>query len=303
VHEYRDYTHSGWKHHEAVVNGVRLHYVEAGSGPLVVLLHGFPEFWYGWRHQIGPLAAAGYRVIAPDMRGYNQSEKPPGVHAYAVETLVEDVVALIAHCGVTRATVVGHDWGGVVAWEVAMRRPNVVEKLIVLNAPHPAAFLRELRTPAQLARSWYALAFQVPMLPELLIALGDYRMLRAVFRRDPVRPNAFTEDDIQRYRDAFAIPGARTATINYYRAAMRRNPRRITLEAVRAVIAPTLLIWGMGDRYLGPALTERLEQWVPRLRVERITGASHWVQHDTPEQVTALMLGFLRVGEWLEAEG
>ena len=295
MHEHRAYTHPGWEHREAVVNGVRLHYVEAGSGPLVVLLHGFPEFWYGWRHQIGPLAAAGYRVIAPDMRGYNQSEKPPGVHAYAVETLVEDVVTLIAHCGVTRATVVGHDWGGVVAWEVAMRRPDVVEKLIVLNAPHPAAFLRELRTPAQLARSWYALAFQVPMLPELLIALGDYRMLRAVFRRDPVRPNAFTEDDIQRYRDAFAIPGARTATINYYRAAMRRNPRRITLEAVRAVIAPTLLIWGMGDRYLGPALTERLEQWVPRLRVERITGVSHWVQHDAPEQVTALMLGFLRV--------
>lgn len=294
MHEHRDDTTPGCEHHEAVVNGVRLHYVEAGSGPVVVLLHGFPEFWYGWRHQIAPLAAAGYRVIAPDMRGYNQSEKPPGVHAYAVETLVKDVVALIAHCGVTRATVVGHDWGGVVAWEVAMRRPDVVEKLIVLNAPHPAAFLRELRTPTQLARSWYAFAFQVPVLPELLIALGDYRMLRAVFRRDPVRPNTFTEDDIQRYRDAFAIPGARTATINYYRAAMRRNPRRITAEAVRSVTAPTLLIWGIGDRYLSPALTERLGQWVPRLRVERIVGASHWVQHDAPEQVTALMLGFLR---------
>lgn len=294
MHEHRDDTTYSWEHHEAVVNGVRLHYVEAGSGPVVVLLHGFPEFWYGWRHQIAPLAAAGYRVIAPDMRGYNQSEKPPGVHAYAVETLVKDVAALIAHCGVTRATVVGHDWGGVVAWEVAMRRPDVVEKLIVLNAPHPAAFLRELRTPTQLARSWYAFAFQVPVLPELLIALGDYRMLRAVFRRDPVRSNAFTEDDIQRYRDAFAIPGARTATINYYRAAMRRNPRRITAEAVRSVTVPTLLIWGIGDRYLSPALTERLGQWVPRLRVERIVGASHWVQHDAPEQVTALMLGFLR---------
>ena len=294
MHEHRDDTTYSWEHHEAVVNGVRLHYVEAGSGPVVVLLHGFPEFWYGWRHQIDPLAAAGYRVIAPDMRGYNQSEKPPGVHAYAVETLVKDVAALIAHCGVTRATVVGHDWGGVVAWEVAMRRPDVVEKLIVLNAPHPAAFLRELRTPTQLARSWYAFAFQVPVLPELLIALGDYRMLRAVFRRDPVRSNTFTEDDIQRYRDAFAIPGARTATINYYRAAMRRNPRRITAEAVRSVTVPTLLIWGIGDRYLSPALTERLGQWVPRLRVERIVGASHWVQHDAPEQVTALMLGFLR---------
>lgn len=294
MHEHRDDTNPGWEHHEAVVNGVRLHYVEAGSGPVVVLLHGFPEFWYGWRHQIAPLAAAGYRVIAPDMRGYNQSEKPPSVHAYAVDTLVKDVAALIAHCGVTRATVVGHDWGGVVAWEVAMRRPDVVEKLIVLNAPHPAAFLRELRTPTQLARSWYAFAFQVPVLPELLIALGDYRMLRAVFRRDPVRPNTFTEDDIQRYRDAFAIPGARTATINYYRAAMRRNPRRITAEAVRSVTAPTLLIWGIGDRYLSPALTERLGQWVPRLCVERIVGASHWVQHDAPEQVTALMLGFLR---------
>ncbi len=288
---------NGWTHGEAIVNGVRLHYVEAGAGPLVVLLHGFPEFWYGWRHQIRPLAAAGYHVIAPDMRGYNRSEKPPGVRAYVAETLVDDVVALIAHFGAVRATVVGHDWGGVVAWETAMRRPDVVDKLIVLNAPHPGAFLRELRTPAQLARSWYAFAFQIPALPELLVALGDYRSLRAVFTHDPARPGAFTADDIARYRDALAAPGARTATINYYRAAMRRNPLRAAVEADRVVTAPTLLIWGMSDRYLGPALTARLERWVPHLRVERLADASHWVQHDAPERVTALMRDFLRERE------
>lgn len=284
----------GWTHGEAIVNGVRLHYVEAGAGPLVVLLHGFPEFWYGWRHQIGPLAAAGYHIVAPDMRGYNRSEKPAGVRAYAIENLVNDVAALIAYFGAARATVVGHDWGGVVAWETAMRRPDVVEKLIVLNAPHPGAFLRELRTPAQLARSWYAFAFQIPALPELLVALGNYRSLRAVFTRDPARPGAFTADDIERYRDALAIPGARTAAISYYRAALRRNPLRATADADRIVAAPALLIWGMGDRYLSPALTEGLERWVPHLRIERLADASHWVQHDAPERVTALIQDFLR---------
>ena len=163
----------------------------------------------------------------------------------------------------------------------------------MLNAPHPAAFLRELRTPAQLARSWYAFAFQVPVLPELADSLWQLRDTASGFQRDSTRPDAFTADDIQQYCDAIAVPGARTATINYYRAIMHRNPRRIAPETARSVSAPTLLIWGMGDRYLGPALTERLEQWVPNLRVARIMDASHWVQHDTPGRVTALIRDFL----------
>src|SRR5215203_1684309 len=179
---------SSWQHREAIVNGVRLHYVGAGTGPLVLLLHGFPEFWYSWRAQIPALVAAGYRVIAPDMRGYNLSEKPAGVRSYMLDTLCDDVLALIHHAGEERATVVGHDWGGAVAWNVPMRHPRAVERLIVLNAPHPGAFLRELRTPAQIAKSWYMFFFQLPWLPELSLRAGGFATLQRTLRTDPVRP-------------------------------------------------------------------------------------------------------------------
>src|SRR5579859_6416310 len=150
-----------WVHHEALVNGIRLHYVEAGAGPLVVLLHGFPEFWYSWRYQIPALAAAGFRVVAPDMRGYNTSEKPPGVKSYTVDLLAADVAALIRAAGADRAAVAGHDWGGAVAWATALLYPDLLSRLIVLNAPHPAAFLRELHTLNQLRRSSYIALFQL----------------------------------------------------------------------------------------------------------------------------------------------
>lgn len=282
-------------HRDAVVNGVRLHYVEAGSGPLVVLLHGFPEFWYSWRYQIPALAAAGYRVVAPDMRGYNTSEKPAGVRAYAIESLTDDVAALIDHLQEQRAVVVGHDWGGGVAWSVPMRHPAIVDKLIVLNAPHPAAFLREVRTPAQLARSWYMVFFQLPWLPEAVMRAGGYAILERTLRTDPVRRNAFSDEDIRRYKAAARRPGALTAGINYYRAAFRRDPRE-SLREPPAITCPTLLIWGEQDRYLGIRLTEGLERWVPGIQVERIREASHWVQIDAPERVNAAVLRFLKSG-------
>src|SRR5262249_33835635 len=150
-----------WAHRHALVGGLRLHYVEAGAGPPVLLLHGFPEFWYSWRHQLPALAGAGFRAWAPDLRGYNESEKPAGVRNYRVRLLVEDVAGLIRHTGAGRATVVGHDWGGVIAWRLAMDRPELVERLVILNAPHPGAFLRELRNPAQWLRSAYVLFFQL----------------------------------------------------------------------------------------------------------------------------------------------
>src|SRR3954449_2631161 len=155
-----------WAHREAVVNGVRLHYVEAGAGPLVVLLHGFPEFWYSWRHQIPALAAAGFRVVAPDMRGYNRSDKPRGVRAYSGDALTGDVAKLIRACGAERAVVVGHDWGAAVAWQFAMAYPALLERLVIMNAPHPARFLRALRTWRQARKSWYMFFFQLPWLPE-----------------------------------------------------------------------------------------------------------------------------------------
>jgi len=285
-------------HHEAIVNGVRLHYVQAGQGPLVVLLHGFPEFWYGWRLQIPALAAAGYRVIAPDMRGYNLSEKPPTVADYRMEALTSDVAALIRHAGEESAVVVGHDWGGAVAWETAIRLPQVVRRLVVLNAPHPAAMLRELRTVEQLRRSWYMFFFQLPWLPEALARLSGYSALEAVFRRDPTRAGAYSDEDIRLYRQAVARPGALTGAINYYRALFRQAPAGALrgMRALPTITVPTLLIWGMRDRYLGPRLLDGLDQWVANLRVERLPDASHWVMADEPQRVNDLLLGFLRDG-------
>jgi pimeloyl-ACP methyl ester carboxylesterase len=281
-----------WVHHEARVNGVRLHYVEAGAGPLVVLLHGFPEFWYSWRWQIPALAEAGFRVLAPDLRGYNLSEKPGGVQSYRIDALTADVIGLIRHAGARRASIAGHDWGGAIAWTLAMRQPEVVEKLIILNAPHPAAFVRELRTWPQRLKSWYILFFQLPRVPEGYLRAGNYAALTQVFRRDPVRADSFTDEDIQKYKQAIGRPGALTAALNYYRAAFRSLMRGEAGNTHR-IDVPTLLLWGEQDRYLGLGLTQGLEQWVSNLRVERIAEASHWVQMDARERVNQLMVEFL----------
>jgi epoxide hydrolase 4 len=281
-----------WSHGEAVVNGIRLHYVEAGEGPLVVLLHGFPEFWYSWRHQIPALAGAGFRVIAPDMRGYNLSDKPKGTDAYRVELLVDDVAGLIRHFGEERATVVGHDWGGLVAWYAAILRPEAVERLVVINAPHPAAYRRELTRSTQALRSWYAGFFQLPVLPETAISAGNFAAIGYVLRSEPVRKGAFSDEDIRLYKEAMARPGALSSAINYYRAAVR-DQRDLFALSERPIDAPTLLIWGEKDPYLVSSLAEDLEEWVPRIRVERLP-ASHWVPVDAAEAVNRLLLDFLR---------
>lgn len=275
----------------AAVNGVRLHYVEAGAGPLVLLLHGFPEFWYCWRHQIPALAAAGFRVIAPDLRGYNLSDKPAGVASYRMSLLVEDVAGLIRHAGAERAIVVGHDWGGAIAWKLAIERPDLVERLAILNAPHPAAFRRELRQPRQFFRSLYVFYFQLPWLPEWSLRRNDFAGLDRVFRRQPVRRGAFTAEDVRLYKQALAVPGAATAALNYYRAAIRfPTPPG---DDVRPIVAPTLLIWGLRDPYLGVDLTRGLDRWVRDLRIVRLPNASHWVQNDATEEVNRLLLGFV----------
>ena len=278
-------------HVYAVVNGVRLHYVEAGTGPLVVLLHGFPEYWYSWHRQISLLAAAGFRVMAPDLRGYNLSDKPRAVHAYRLEALTADVAGLIRHAGESSATVIGHDWGGVLAWMLPLHYPGMVQKRIILNSPHPAALRRELRHNVdQLRRSWYIFFFQLPLLPEALMRARDFALLRRMLTRQPVRPGAFTADDLTRYRQALAQPGALTAAINWYRAAFRR-PSQPEEEVLCAV--PTLVIWGQRDAFLSPYLNDGLERWAPNLRIERLSNASHWVQNDAPERVSELILDFL----------
>ena len=280
-------------HGTADLGDVRLHYVEAGVGPLVLLLHGFPEFWYGWRNQIPALVAAGYRVVAPDLRGYNVSDKPPGVDSYRSDLLVRDVARLIHVRGEERATIVGHDWGGIVAWFFAMSHPQMVGRLAILNAPHPDSMARALLSPLQWLRSAYVLFFQLPWLPEAALRAGNGAALRWLFRTDPLRPGAFTEEDIDRYVAAFAQPGTLTAALNYYRAAVQRNWLDARQE-LRRIERPVLVIWGLQDRALGPELAEPDRRWVPDARVEYLPDASHWVQHDRPDRVNALLLDFLR---------
>ncbi|GIF47119.1 pimeloyl-ACP methyl ester carboxylesterase [Asanoa ferruginea] len=274
----------------AEVGDVRLHYVEAGDGPLVVLLHGFPEFWYGWRQQIEPLAAAGFRVVAPDLRGYNLSSRPDGVDAYDIDALAADIRGLILERGAASAALVGHDWGGTVAWMTAMKHPEVVDRLVILNAAHPRKLTQGLHHPSQLQKSWYFFFFALPELPETVVRANDWHFFRH-FLRD-ANP-AYTRDEFDHYIEAWSQPGAATGMINYYRSSVRTPPKRAE-AALRPIDAPTLVIWGQRDHYLGPELAEPDHDDVPHLdRVERLPDASHWVHHDEAERVTELIVDFV----------
>jgi len=297
-------------HRMVDVGEVTLHVAEAGTGPLVVLLHGFPEFWYGWRHQIPALAAAGYRVAAPDLRGYGLSDKPRGEAAYAGPALTGDVAGLVRALGEQRAVIVGHDWGGIVAWLTAMSRPEVVDRLVIANAPHPAVFGRALASPAQLLRSSYMGFFQLPAVPELLLGAGRATVLRRLLRAATVRPDAFSEADLARYAEAFAEPGALSGALAYYRSMGRRLAAdagarvaaRVRREApapgrsARPITTPTLVLWGAADPVLPPRLADPGHDLLPNGRVQRIEGAGHFVQSEDPETFNAAVLDFLREG-------
>lgn len=278
-----------WTHHEGIVNGVRLHWVEEGAGPLVVLLHGFPEFWYSWRHQI-PALAEHFRVVALDMRGYNLSEKPPT--GYDTETLCADVLALIHALGEERAHIAGHDWGGVIAWTFAILHPEAADKLVAINAPHPARFRQAVRRPRQFMRSTYVLFFQLPWLPEALLGANRGWAIGRGLQRSAVCKEAFSDEDLALYREAMTRPGTLTAAINYYRAAVRGRPPPVGDEMV---LAPTLLLWGVHDQALGKELAEGLERWVPDLTV-RYLECGHWTQQERPEEVNRELLEFLNRG-------
>lgn len=273
------------------VGEVTLHTVLAGpeDGPLVVLLHGFPEFHYGWRHQIEALAAAGLRVAAPDQRGYNRSSKPSGVAAYGLDRLADDVLALATAVGRERFAVVGHDWGGVVAWHLAAREPARIERAAILNAPQPAAMRRYMRAhPSQMLRSWYVAWFQVPALPERLMAANDFAGLAEAMTRSG-RPGTFTAEDLARYRTAWRQPGALTAMVNWYRAALRAPPRR-PLERVRV---PVRVIWGDQDRFLERGLVQESLATCERGEAFHLPEATHWLQHEEPARVNRLLIEFL----------
>lgn len=272
--------------------GVRLHVVEAGppDAPPVVLLHGFPEFWWSWRRQIPALAAAGYRVVAPDLRGYHRSGKPRGVGAYRIDRLADDLRALLDDLGPAPHPVVAHDWGAAHAFWAALAFPTRFARLAILNGPHPAAFRRALlRDPAQRRRSRYVFSFQLPWLPERKLLADDGRLLRTMFRRSS-RPGTFTDEELARYAAAAAIPGAMTAMLHWYRAAVRRRPPE---PASWMVEPPVRIVWGTDDVALGEPLLDATARLCRHAEVFRIPAAGHWVQHEAPERVNALLLDFL----------
>ncbi len=258
-----------------------------------MLLHGFPEFWYSWRHQIPFLAEHGYTVVAPDLRGYNDTDKPRT--GYSVSTLLRDIVGLIKGLGQEKAIIVGHDWGGALAWTFAQRYPQMTERLVVLNAPHPRAFMRELRTAKQLRKSWYIFSFQIPWLPEFILGRGHAAMIGKMLYASAVQKSAFPQDVLAHYRDAMSKPGALRAAINYYRATFRKSLGVGGVsKAATTISAPTLLIWGDQDIALGIELTRGLELWVPNLQIRHLPDSGHWVQQEKPDTVNALLLGFLK---------
>jgi pimeloyl-ACP methyl ester carboxylesterase len=281
-------TVAGAKHRRVDVGEVTLHCVEAGSGPLVLLLHGFPEFWWSWRYQIPALAQAGFHVVAPDLRGYNLSDKPRAVSAYGIEHLTGDVAGLVRAFGRSRAHIVGHDWGGGVAWSFAMGHPEMVERLAVLNCPHPAMMMKGLRTVTQLRKSWYMFFFQLPLLPEWYVSNGDYEYLRRVLRGVHK-----SDEDVRQYIEAARRGDALHGAINYYRAMMRGVVKGQSSQ-FQAIDTPTMVVWGENDAFLGKDIATPSPKWVPHVRMEWVPNATHWVQLDVPDKVNALLVDFLR---------
>jgi epoxide hydrolase 4 len=270
-------------------NGIRLHVVEAGpeDGPLVLLLHGFPEFWYGWHRQIGPLAAAGFRVVVPDQRGYNLSDKPKGVRAYNLDDLALDVVGLIDALGREKAHVAGHDWGGAVGWWLGTKHAHRLDRLALLNIPHPWVLERALRKSAkQRAKSSYMFYFQLPWLPERHLSRNSFQPIASVLRRSS-RPGTFSDEDLTLYRASWARPGALTGMLNWYRAALRARPAQ---PASSRIPVPTLVIWGTKDLVLGRDLVPPSLAFCDQGRAVFLEEATHWVAHEEPETVSRLLV-------------
>lgn len=283
---------SGVTHQTVALSQVRLRVASIGEGPLVVLLHGFPDSSGTWHKQLRPLAEAGFKVVAPDLRGYGDSDKPAGLAAYRLDALAKDVVELIAAFGESTATVVGHDWGGLIAWHTALRHPESVARLAILNAPPPWRFLGRPLPFDQLGRSWYVYAFQAPLLPEAAIGFWDFLPLRTLLPREAARPGAIDNDETRRMIAALAAPGALTAAINYYRAL----PWFGAIDAARQadhLDVPLLVLWGEQDPHLAKELATVDVRRAPHSRVVRFPDAGHWVHLDAPDRVTALLLEFL----------
>jgi epoxide hydrolase 4 len=279
-----------WQHGYIKTNKIKLHYVTAGAGELMLMLHGFPEFWYSWRHQIDEFAED-YKVVALDLRGYNDSDKPAETSAYTMAAFIEDIKGVVTGLGYGTCILVAHDWGAAIAWQFAYVYPDMVSKLIVMNIPHPAKFSEGLRTFKQLLKSWYVFFFQIPWLPEQLLAFNDYKAISAVFTQWAIDKSAFTTEDIEAFKDAAARRGALTAMLNYYRNVFQSGV--MSVRTWNAIKMPTLMIWGENDAALGKELTYGTELYVKDLTLKYIPNCSHWVQQEQPQLVNQYIREFL----------
>jgi len=278
-------------------SGLNMEVARAGSGPLVIMLHGFPECWYSWRYQIRALAPH-FECVAPNLRGYGNTDAPVGIENYTLDKLVGDVADLIEACGREKAIIIAHDWGGAIAWATVLQRPELVERIAVLNLPHPLKLQENLRrNPRQMLSSWYILFFQIPRLPEALMRARDFAMLKRAIRDSAVQKSAFTDEDLDHFRDAFRNPYSITAAINYYRAAVRGSfrPRGPAPEwMTRKISAPTMVIWGEQDIALRKELTFGMKElFSGPFEIHYVPDSGHWVQQEKPAVVNDYLLKFL----------
>jgi pimeloyl-ACP methyl ester carboxylesterase len=277
--------------HVTFHNGaIELHAVAAGphDGPVVILLHGFPEFWYSWHKQIEPLAAAGFHVIVPDQRGYNKSSRPRGATNYALSHLTSDVLTIADQLGAQKIFLTGHDWGAAVAWSVALLHPERVAKLAILNVPHPSVMRHYLESNRrQLRRSWYMFFFQLPWLPELVFSAFDFRFGKNALLNFS-RPGTFSPDDIALYLAAWSEPGAPTAMLNWYRAAFRHRSK----FPDSTVHVPTRILWGERDAFLLAEMAHDSLRYCDSAELYTLANASHWLQHEEPARVSELLIDF-----------
>ncbi len=272
-------------------NGIRLHIVQSGSrySPLVILLHGFPEFWYGWQRQIQPLVEAGFRVWAPDQRGYNLSDKPLGISSYRLDELEKDVIGLINAAGVDKCYLVGHDWGAATAWWVAVNNPERIHRMAVLNMPHPSVMIKTLlKSPQQLRRSWYVFFFQIPHLSEAILRNNDFEFLVRSLKAGS-KPDSFNADDLNQYLQAWWRKGAITGMLNWYRAGIQMPP---DIRSDQQVKVPTLILWGAQDIALGREMAQPSLDLCEEGRLVFFENAGHWVQHDSADAVNKHLIEF-----------
>lgn len=273
-------------------NGIKLHVVQQGpeEGQLVILLHGFPEFWYGWSNQMSYLAAKGFRVWAPDQRGYNLSDKPKKVSDYRMDQLSADVASLIKASGKEKVILVGHDWGGIVAWRVAREYPELLHKLIILNAPHELAMSKQLlQHPLQILKSSYIAFFQLRGIPEKIFGMSNWKAVEKALVSSS-RKGTFSEEELQNYRTAWSQPGAMRSMINWYRALVANYT---SSDVPSRVTVPTFLIWGAKDQFLGSELASKSLEFCENGRGVLLGEATHWVHHEEPERVNQLILDFI----------